>query len=57
MRRRTIRKILSEERGITVSEGFGLASVAREGAIDLADLAIQLRRLRLPRRRPINPTR
>lgn len=57
MRHRTIRAIQRQERAIR-EEGFGIASVAREGAAEVRELAEHMRRLRpwLPpvvrRRRP-----
>lgn len=45
MRRRTIREILHRECRIR-GEGFGLASIAREGAVELRELAQHFRRLK-----------
>ncbi len=44
MRHRTIRAIQRQERAIR-EEGFGIASVAREGAAEVRELAEHMRRV------------
>ena len=47
MRHSTLREIQRRER-VIAAEGFGMASAFREGAVEVRELAEQLRRFRLP---------